>query len=216
MKLKNISIMACALSFCAVLSFAQSAPEAADSAPAAAAESAAADAQKGKLPEAFKKRILRQFDKDGDGYLNETELAAAKASLKERRQRFEEMQKKHAQKMIEEFDKDGDGKLSAEELVPLIEKQRRMFADMSARSQNRRAEGRAEGRGEGRGERGERFRRDRGEKPDLPPPPQARQDGATPPPPPPDVQRRGPRQLPNMLRHPSPEDLDELAKPEAK
>ena len=210
MKLKNISIMACALSFCALPSFAQSAPEASGAAPeAAAADNAAADAQKGKLPEAFKKRILRQFDKDGDGYLNETELAAAKASLKERRQRFEEMQKKHAQKMIEEFDKDGDGKLSAEELVPLIEKQRRMFADMSARPQNRRAEA----RGEGRGERGERFRRDRSEKPDLPPPPQAQQDGATPPA---DAQRRGPRQMPNILRHPSPEDLDELAKPEAK
>ncbi|MBO7521023.1 MAG: EF-hand domain-containing protein [Opitutales bacterium] len=203
MKLKNIAIIACAFSFCAIPSFGQDA-----AAPAAgAAESASAESQKGKLPEAFKKRILRQFDKDGDGYLNEAELAAAKASLKERRQRFEEMQKKHAQKMIEEFDRDGDGKLSAEELVPLIEKQRRMFADASARPQNRRPEG--------RGERGERPRRDRGERPDLPPTPAQAQSGGSTPPPPPDAQRRGPRPMPNIMRHPSPDDLDELAAPKA-
>ncbi|MBR4597471.1 MAG: EF-hand domain-containing protein [Opitutales bacterium] len=211
MKLKKLALALCALSFCALPSIAQ------DAAAPSAPEAPSAEAKKGKLPEDFKARILRQFDKDGDGYLNETELAAAKSSLKERKRRFEEMQKKHAQTMVEEFDKDGDGKLSAEELVPLIERQRRMFADASDRAANRRAAaGNREGRPQ-RGDRADRPRRDRGEKPDLPPPPQAQKDGATPPPPPEagNAQPRRPRPMPNILRHPSPEDLDELAAPKA-
>lgn len=170
-----------------------------------------ANADSQRLPESFKNRMLKQFDKDGDGYLNEAELAEAKASLKERRKRFEEMQKKHAERVLKEFDKDGDGKLSAEELVPLIEKQRRMFAEMSSRR------GRPDGVPQVRGER----LRAKGA---MMPPPNV--DGETPPPPNADeaAPRQGKQLRPDKrqmrperprFRHPMPEDLDELALPKA-
>lgn len=204
MKTKKLISIICTLSFAAMPIFAE------DGAPKQE-QPANAESQT-KLPESFKNRMLKQFDKDGDGYLNEAELAEAKASLKERRKRFEEMQKKHAEGVLKEFDKDGDGKLSAEELVPLIEKQRRMFADMSSRR------GRPDGFPQVRGER----LRPKGAM--MPPPPNA---GGETPPPPPNADEAAPRQKqlrPDRrqmrperprFRHPMPEDLDELALPKA-
>lgn len=200
--MKKIISIICALSFAAMPMFAE------DGAPK---QEKPANADSQRLPESFKNRMLKQFDKDGDGYLNEAELAEAKASLKERRKRFEEMQKKHAERVLKEFDKDGDGKLSAEELVPLIEKQRRMFADMSSRR------GRPDGVPQVRGERP----RVKGA---MMPPPNA--DGETPPPPNADeaAPRQGKQLRPDKrqmrperprFRHPMPEDLDELALPKA-
>lgn len=200
---KLISII-CALSFAAMPAFAE------DGAPKR--EQPENAQSQSKLPPSFKNRMLKQFDKDGDGYLNEAELAEAKASLKERRKRFEEMQKKHAESVLKEFDKDGDGKLSAEELVPLIEKQRRMFADMSSRR------GRPDAALQVRGER----LRAKGAM--TPPPPDA---GVEVPPPPPNAKEAAPRQARQMrpdrqmrrdrpqFRHPMPEDLDELALPKS-
>lgn len=201
--MKKIISIICALSFAAMPTFAE------DGAPK---QEQPANADSQKLPESFKNRMLKQFDKDGDGYLNEAELAEAKASLQERRKRFEEMQKKHAERVLKEFDKDGDGKLSAEELVPLIEKQRRMFAEMSSRR------GRPDGVPQVRGERP----RAKGA---MMPPPNA--DGETPPPSP-NADEAAPRQGKQLrpdkrqtrperprFRHPMPEDLDELALPKA-
>jgi Ca2+-binding EF-hand superfamily protein len=52
--------------------------------------------------------VLEKFDKDGDGKLNDKEMAAAKkASGKRERVKQSEV--------IKEFDEDGDGKLNAEE-----------------------------------------------------------------------------------------------------
>lgn len=200
--MKKIISIICALSFAAMPMFAE------DGAPK---QEKPANADYQKLPESFKNRMLKQFDKDGDGYLNEAELAEAKASLKERRKRFEEMQKKHAERVLKEFDKDGDGKLSAEELVPLIEKQRRMFAEMSSRR------GRPDGVPQVRGER------PRAKGAMMPPP---NVEGETPPPPNADeaAPRQGKQLRPDKrqmrperprFRHPMPEDLDELALPKA-
>ena len=200
--MKKIISIICALSFAAMPMFAE------DGAPK---QEKPANADSQKLPESFKNRMLKQFDKDGDGYLNEVELAEAKAYLKERRKRFEEMQKKHAERVLKEFDKDGDGKLSAEELVPLIEKQRRMFAEMSSRR------GRPDGVPQVRGER------PRAKGAMMPPP---NVDGETPPPPNADeaAPRQGKQLRPDKrqmrperprFRHPMPEDLDELALPKA-
>jgi uncharacterized protein YqeY len=52
----------------------------------------------------MREEILKKFDKDGDGKLNDEEKAAAKV----------EMEKKRGE-MLKEFDKDGDGKLSDDE-----------------------------------------------------------------------------------------------------
>jgi len=53
---------------------------------------------------AAREEILKKFDKDGDGKLNDEEKAAAKAAKAE-------MEKQ----MLEKYDKDKDGKLSDEE-----------------------------------------------------------------------------------------------------
>ncbi len=52
--------------------------------------------------------VLEEFDKDGDGKLNDEESKAAREAMQAKR---EEARKK----MIAEFDKDGDGKLNDEE-----------------------------------------------------------------------------------------------------
>lgn len=113
-----------------------------------------------KLPPEAKAMILRDFDKDGDGYLNEEELAEARRFIEQRRERFLERQKAFAQSIIKEFDKDGDGKLGEDELLPFLIRQHQIFAelrmhlpeDVRARMQ---AERRA--RGEGRPEDGRRH-----------------------------------------------------------
>jgi Ca2+-binding EF-hand superfamily protein len=68
------------------------------------AEEGKPERQHRKLPP----EILKKFDKDGDGKLNEEEREAAKAAR-------EEMMKARKKEMLEKFDKDGDGKLSEEE-----------------------------------------------------------------------------------------------------
>jgi len=52
--------------------------------------------------------VIKKFDKDGDGKLNEEERKAA-------REARTKMQKEGKAKMLKRFDKDGDGKLSDEE-----------------------------------------------------------------------------------------------------
>lgn len=66
----------------------------------------AEDAEKGKG--GGKEEMLKAFDKDGDGKLNETERAAAKASWDAKRA-------EEHKAMLAKFDKDGDGKLNEEE-----------------------------------------------------------------------------------------------------
>lgn len=83
--------------------------------------------QKGEMPKGLKAKLLKEFDKDKDGFLNKEELDAAKKVLAERQAKFEEMQKRHAERIMKKYDKDGDGKLSQEELVPLLETQMRML-----------------------------------------------------------------------------------------
>ncbi|HZN36942.1 MAG TPA: EF-hand domain-containing protein [Pirellulaceae bacterium] len=53
--------------------------------------------------------ILEKFDKDGDGKLNDEEMALAKKAQSGKRERAKKSD------VIKEFDKDGDGKLNDEE-----------------------------------------------------------------------------------------------------
>jgi Ca2+-binding EF-hand superfamily protein len=53
--------------------------------------------------------ILEKFDKDGDGKLNDEEMAAAKKAQSGKRERAKKSD------VIKEFDKDGDGKLNEAE-----------------------------------------------------------------------------------------------------
>ena len=116
MKTKILSIITILMAF-AMSSFAQPPlPPSADSAP---------NADASKISPRFKERILKEFDKDQDGYLNEEEMATAKKSFAERRARFEQMRKSFAEKVMKDFDKDGNGSLNAVELEALLEQHRR-------------------------------------------------------------------------------------------
>lgn len=198
MKIK-IFAFAAALASLAGVSAAQEAGSPAPLTPSAPA------AREGRLPKNFKARILKDFDKDADGYLNASELAAAKEFLAQLQAKFERMQRRHAEKVMEEFDSNSDGRLDLEELIPLLEKQRRMFmeamADMQTPDGRKRMQeimrGPRDGRRDGRPNagRGGEFRPGRE--------PGARGDSAR--------GAEGPR--PSPMRRPSPDDLDELALP---
>ena len=59
--------------------------------------------------------ILKRFDKDGDGKLNDTERAAAKKAHEERGGQPGGGDGKMREEILKRFDKDGDGKLNEEE-----------------------------------------------------------------------------------------------------
>lgn len=64
--------------------------------------------REGRGPRQVPPGLLKEFDKDGDGKLNDEESKAARESMQAKR---EEARKK----MLAEFDKDKDGKLDQEE-----------------------------------------------------------------------------------------------------
>lgn len=78
----------------------------------------------GKREGELKERMLKQFDKDGDGKLSETENATMKKIMQERKARADldgdgtvsEAERKTAHdEMLKCLDTDGDGKVSKEE-----------------------------------------------------------------------------------------------------
>lgn len=75
-----------------------------------------------------KKRILEQFDKDGDGMLNDEEKAAAAAALKDRTgdKMGDATPDQIRERLKERFDADGDGKLSDEERAKMEEQLKKM------------------------------------------------------------------------------------------
>ena len=70
-------------------------------------------------------QLMKQFDKDGDGRLNDEERAEAMKALKDKTADLEQMRKKFAQEIIAKFDKDGDGKLSREERRAMFDEARK-------------------------------------------------------------------------------------------
>lgn len=72
-------------------------------------------------------QLMKQFDKDGDGRLNEEERAAAREAIKNKSADLEQLKKNHAKDIIKKFDVDGDGKLDQEELSAFLDEQRKLF-----------------------------------------------------------------------------------------
>lgn len=134
-----------------------------------AQETPKAEKQANTMPAGLRARLLREFDKDKDGYLNKEELDAAKKVLAERQAKFAEMQKRHSSRIIKQYDKDGDGKLDQEELIPLLENQMRMLFEARGRDRPHPRPGPRQGLGRGPA--------------DVPPPPPAAREGKVPPPP---------------------------------
>jgi len=60
------------------------------------------------MPPKLRQKLLEQFDANGDGRLDETERAAAKAAMQAKRE-------ERKQQILERFDADGDGQLNDEE-----------------------------------------------------------------------------------------------------
>ena len=66
----------------------------------------------------LREKIVKEFDKDGDGKLNEEERAAARKAMEERREATSRPARDGEpirEAIIKKFDKDGDGKLNEEE-----------------------------------------------------------------------------------------------------
>ena len=66
-------------------------------------------------------QLMKQFDKDGDGRLNDEERAEAMKALKDKTADLEQMRKKFAQEIIAKFDK--DGKTDLAEFINIINAQ---------------------------------------------------------------------------------------------
>ena len=68
-------------------------------------------------PAARKAEMLKKFDKNGDGKLNDEEKSTLRVEMQNRRRGKDRKQWTPEQRneMLKKFDKDGDGKLSQEE-----------------------------------------------------------------------------------------------------
>lgn len=214
MKLKNILLTFAILS--SGLCFAQEPnPE--------AQETPKAEKQANTMPAGLRARLLREFDKDKDGYLNKEELDAAKKVLAERQAKFAEMQKRHSGRIIKQYDKDGDGKLDQEELIPLLENQMRMLFEARGRDRPHSRPGPRQGLGRGPADVPPPPPHKAGKRADKKPGPAARdgqgkhlrgEKGK----PRPDRERMGagrPEGPRPEMRRPTEADLEALAKPEA-
>jgi len=81
-----------------------------------------ADGEKdGKHRRPSKEEILKKFDKNGDGELNEEEKAAMKEAREKHRGKRGEGDRPNRKEMLKKFDTDGDGKLNEEERAALKE-----------------------------------------------------------------------------------------------
>ena len=82
------------------------------------ANSESENPQRGKR-DAHRERLVKRFDKDGDGKLNDEERAAMQKFIEERRKNGarggKERKRPSREEILKRYDKDEDGKLSEEE-----------------------------------------------------------------------------------------------------
>lgn len=117
---KTVLIIAAAISAMPVFAQSEDPGRGGEKAAAAAPDIAGLDLQ-------TRIQLMKQFDRDGDGRLNEEERAEAMKALREKTADLAEMRRKFAREIIAKFDKDGDGKLDENELMEFMEEQRRAF-----------------------------------------------------------------------------------------
>lgn len=75
---------------------------------------------------AHRARLVKRFDKDGDGKLNDEEKAAMDRFIEERRNNNSSRERRgnhhgRREEMLKKYDKDEDGKLSDEERKAMLE-----------------------------------------------------------------------------------------------
>ena len=96
--------------------------------------------------EAHRARLIKKFDKDGDGKLNEEEKAEMQKFIEERRKNGGAHGGRgngKRKELIDKFDKDGDGKLSEEEKAEMqkfIEERRKNGGARGGRGNGKRKE----------------------------------------------------------------------------
>lgn len=78
-------------------------------------------------------RLMKKFDKDGDGRLSPEERKEAMEAMKGKAADLELLRQKHVEDVMNRFDKDGDGKLDKSELAGFLEEQRKMFDEQRRR-----------------------------------------------------------------------------------
>ena len=78
-------------------------------------------------------RLMKKFDKDGDGRLSPEERKEAMEAMKGKAADLESLRQKHVEDVMNRFDKDGDGKLDKSELAGFLEEQRKMFDEQRRR-----------------------------------------------------------------------------------
>ena len=115
---KTVLIIAAAISAMPVFAQSEDPGRGGEKAAAAAPDIAGLDLQ-------TRIQLMKQFDRDGDGRLNEEERAEAMKALREKTADLAEMRRKFAREIIAKFDKDGDGKLSREERRAMFEEARK-------------------------------------------------------------------------------------------
>lgn len=88
-------------------------------------------------------KILKQFDKNSDGVLDDEEKAEARKALKDKSIEIVDMKKKHVKDIMAKYDLNRDGVIDLQELESYLDSQRKLFESMQARS-SRIADGRAQ------------------------------------------------------------------------
>ncbi len=85
------------------------------------AASAFADDAKQDRRADFRKQLVERFDKDGDGKLNEQELAAARKEFEKRRAQNGGGQRLNREEFLKKFDKNENGKIDPDERAAVAE-----------------------------------------------------------------------------------------------
>ena len=137
-------------------------------------------------------KMLKAFDKDGDGVLSESERKAASEAIKQREEKMKQMLLKRASLIVKKYDKDGDSKLSESELAAFLENSHRFGRPQRQPKLSPETIKKYDKDGDGKLSREERKKMIE-ENPELfrsvpPPPPnrfRERKNGEMPPPPPP-------------------------------
>lgn len=84
-------------------------------------------------------RLMKKFDKDGDGRLSPEERKEAMEAMKGKAADLESLRQKHVEDVMNRFDKDGDGKLDKSELAASSKNSARCSTNPAAPEWARRA-----------------------------------------------------------------------------
>ena len=83
--------------------------------------------QRGQRMQKLRRALVEQFDRDGDGRLDQRERRQAARALRRLSKRMGENRQNRRAKLIQKYDLDGDGNLGPGELPPRVQQRLRRF-----------------------------------------------------------------------------------------